>query len=190
MYVPWPWKHGCRHQNYRSIVNSKGDTAITVLSAILDFLVLWLVNGDFTDSSVFLDPENLGVDTKITVLLWIVTEIQLYFTVLSAILDAILDLTTFRRWDFCKLLVCSYSHPILSETVEKRFLSIFGGSNLIYIPDYSVTAWWHYDAHIMLSWQTQTHLLMAVLFGSSWKLACGTLTCNGHFRPYIISIHP
>ena len=44
-----------------------------------------------------------------------------------AILDAILKKTLFRGTDFGRLLVCYKVHPILTESVEKPFVAIFGG---------------------------------------------------------------
>ena len=48
-----------------------------------------------------------------------------------AILVAILKKTLFRGTDFGRLLVCYKVHPILTESVEKPFVAIFGGSNCI-----------------------------------------------------------
>ena len=91
----WPQKHEYIHQNYNSVVNIK--RIITILSNVVAILIAILelkrikLSAKICFGQIgFLDPKNIGVDTKITTLRQIINELLSFLSV-SGILAAILD---------------------------------------------------------------------------------------------------
>ena len=63
---------------------------MVILAAILDLKLVWSLSKIFFGQIGFLDPKNIGVDTKITTLRQRINELLPFLSV-SGILAAILD---------------------------------------------------------------------------------------------------
>ena len=95
---------------------------------------LWPNSSSYRNTSTldlvrtFLDPQTMWWTPKLTLYdkQWL---IYCSSNAKAAILDAILKITSFRKLDFLRFLVCYSGHRILQKTVEKPFVAIFLGLN-------------------------------------------------------------
>ena len=76
----------------------------------------------------FTGCKNLDIDNKTTCFSHMTTELWSIYCYFNGS-AAILKITTFRKSDYLRFLICFYWHPILIKSVEKPFVAIFFGSN-------------------------------------------------------------
>ena len=99
-------------------------------SSILVLMIMQLPNVIVIVSNEFPDPKNIRINHKIIKFGLIATDFWI-FTIAAAILDAILKKTHFASSDFGRHLVCHKVDQMLTESVNKPFVGLFLGSNLI-----------------------------------------------------------